>query len=384
MIARMIRQTDYTLLEQMRITDLEVETRKELLGFTSADAQCLARFRSVIRDCIDEALKELYERQMQIDDMAVVIGDADTLRRMQAAEKTYVLDFFEGEYGIEYVDSRLHIGLVIKRLGIDPKLYLAATKIIRDILFQRITTADVDSIARAAAQSALDKLIFFDVTLVFETYVRGMVNEIELNKDRVVRYARALEQRVADRTAELEKLSRLDPLTGLYNRRVLTETLLREVRIAERNGKPLCVVYFDVDDFKIINDTQGHDRGDVVLKEIADTMRMVSRNVDLCFRLGGDEFCVLLTDSTESHAREIYCERLMELVARRLNGLHLSIGLAQTGPDKYDEPDDLIRRADGAMYEAKRVAKARSQTPSAASAPATLPSLSVSGLQSAM
>ena len=98
-------------------------------------------------------------------------------------------------------------------------------------------------------------------------------------------------------------------------------TLLEQMRITERNMKPLCLVYFDVDAFKPINDTRGHDHGDTVLTEIAETLRMVSRNVDLCFRLGGDE-----------------------------DGLRISIGIAQTGPDKYDDPDALIRRADSAMY----------------------------------
>lgn len=92
--------------------------------------------------------------------------------------------------------------------------------------------------------------------------------------------ARALEQRVAERTAELEKISRIDPLTGLFNRRILAETLHREIRMAMRNGRALCLVYFDLDDFKDINDTQGHERGDVLLAGIAECLRMVSRNVD--------------------------------------------------------------------------------------------------------
>ena len=111
-------------------------------------------------------------------------------------------------------------------------------------------------------------------------------------------------------------------------------TLLEQMRITERNMKPLCLVYFDVDAFKPINDTRGHDHGDTVLKEIAETLRMVSRNVDLCFRLGGDE-----------------------------DGLRISIGIVQTGPDMYDDPDALIRRADSAMYEAKRLARARALIP---------------------
>lgn len=128
--------------------------------------------------------------------------------------------------------------------------------------------------------------------------------------------------------------------------------------MAARNGRALCLVYFDLDDFKDINDTQGHERGDVVLTGVAECLRMVSRNVDFVFRLGGDEFCVLLTESTEALARNVYCVRLAELVAQRLDGLRVSIGIAQTGPGVYDEPGTLIRRADAAMYDAKRRTKA--------------------------
>ena len=358
-----MKQTELTLLEQMHITALEVESRKALLGFTSSDVDSLLRCRTLVRDAIDDVLAQAHEKQMAIDDITLVIGDADTLRNMQSAQKTYVLDFFQGVYDTDYVHSRLRIGLVLKRIGIDPKLYLAAVKILKDALFRFMETSIPDVAEHTRIQQALDKLLYFDVTLVFETYVRSMVTEIERGKDKMIHYARSLEQRVAERTAELERLSRIDPLTGLFNRRILAETIQREIRIAERNKKPLSLVYFDLDNFKEVNDCYGHDKGDDVLKAVGETVRAVSRNVDLCFRLGGDEFCVLLTDSTEDEARRVYCNRLVRLIAERLDGLTLSIGIAQTGPDEYADPDALIKRADTAMYEAKRRSKAALSVP---------------------
>jgi diguanylate cyclase len=352
-----MKQTELTLLEQMRITDLEVEQRKELLGFASSDADCLLRFRTVVRGSVDVLIATLYEKQTAIDDIALVIGDADSLRCFQVAQKRYVLEMFAGLYDIEYVHSRLRIGLTLKRIGIDPKHYLAATHMLKAALYRLMDEACLDLTVRSHTKRALDKLFYFDVTLVFEIYVRSMVTEIELGKDKVMRYARTLEQRVAERTAELETLSRVDPLTGLLNRRILAETMQREIRIAERNGKPLSLIYFDLDRFKEINDRYGHARGDEVLKQVGGALREVSRNVDLCFRLGGDEFCVVLTDSTEDEARRVYCDRLLRLVSERVDGISLSIGIAQTGPEEYADPDELITRADDAMYEAKRRSK---------------------------
>jgi len=349
-----MKQTELTLLEQMRITEFEVEHRKALLGFTADDVDCLLKMRTAVRSSIDGVVQEFYEHQAEIDDIALIIGDADSLRCFQVAQKRYVLQLFDGAYDIEYVNSRLRLGLVFKRIGIDPKLYLAATKLLKTILYRHVEEACLDISVCTRTQRALDKLFYFDVTLVFETYVRSMVTEIELGKDRIVRYARSLEQRVAERTAELERLSRVDPLTGLLNRRILAETMQREIRIAERNGKPLCLIYLDVDRFKEINDRFGHERGDDVLKTVGEALREVSRNIDLCFRLGGDEFCVILCDATEEEARRVYCDRLLRLIAQRLDGLSLSIGIAQTGPGEYGDPVDLIRRADKAMYEMKR------------------------------
>jgi diguanylate cyclase len=341
-----MRQTDLTLLEQLRITALEVEQRKALLSFAAEDADALLRFGTAVRGEINALASELYQTQ------------ADTLHGLQAAEKKYILDLFQGVYDLDYVQSRLQAGLVLKRMGIEPPLYLAVIRALKSILFSLMDTACLDITERAKTKQALDKLIFFDVTLVFETYVRSMVTEIELGKDRVMRYARGLEQRVAERTAELEKLSRTDPLTGLLNRRVLAESLQRRIRVAQRNAKPLTLIYFDLDDFKEINDRHGHARGDDVLKGVGEALRDVSRNVDLCFRLGGDEFCALLAESTADEARRVYCERLTRLIEERMPGVSLSIGVAQTGPVEFDDPDEIIRRADTAMYEAKRRNKA--------------------------
>ena len=345
-----MKQAELTLLEQMQITAFEVEHRKDMLDFSRDDVEALLAFRGAI-DAVAEAF---YEQQAKIDEIALVIGDAETLRCFKIAQKRYVLQLFDGVYDIDYVGRRLRIGLIFKRIGVDPKLYLAATRMLKTILFRLIKESCLYRLVCVQTQRALDKLFYFDVTLVFETYVRSMVTEIELGKDKLTRYACSLEQRVAERTTELERLSRVDPLTGLLNRRMLAETMRREIRVAERNGKPLSLIYFDLDRFKQINDQFGHDRGDQVLKGIGNALHEVSRNVDLCFRLGGDEFCVILGDSTEDEARQVYCERLQRLVAERLDGLTLSIGIAQTGPDDYSDPDDLLNRADKPMYEAKR------------------------------
>ena len=120
----------------------------------------------------------------------------------------------------------------------------------------------------------------FDVSFVFETYIRSLVSEIEISKDKSDSYARILEEK----TKQLEAVSRTDPLTGLLNIRFLSEMLTKALRNAKRRAERLTMVYIDVNDFKAINDTLGHQRGDEVLRAVAQSIAQVSRMEDHCFR----------------------------------------------------------------------------------------------------
>ncbi len=346
--------TQQTLLEQLRITDLEIENRKALLGFSNDDVTALMSARSVIDRRVNALVKEFYEEQIRVPEIAVLIGDVDTLHRLSQAQRRYILDLFGGVYDAEYVNNRLRIGMVHKRIGVDPKMYLAAVHMLRVLLGKAIAVEVEDSLQRRAISHALDKIFFFDVTLVFDTYIRSMMQEIDAAKTRVELYAQSLEKMVCDRTQQLQELSRTDPLTRLYNRRYLTESASHALRAAKRRSEPITLLYFDVNEFKAINDQLGHLRGDEVLATVGELLRSAGRSEDLCFRYGGDEFLVLLPNCAEAEARGVYWTRFQASLAERLEGVTLSMGLCQTGPDQYLELDDLIREADSHMYAHKR------------------------------
>lgn len=122
----MIRQTDQTLLEQLRITDFEVENRKLLFLLTEADCVLLKEFKSSVDEKLEALVADFYEIQTNIPEIALLIGDAETLGRLKTAMRKYIQDLFSGLYDLEYVNNRLRIGLVHKRIGVEPKLYLAA------------------------------------------------------------------------------------------------------------------------------------------------------------------------------------------------------------------------------------------------------------------
>jgi diguanylate cyclase len=344
--------TKKTLLEQLQINGAEIERRKQLLGFSSADEQLLYGCKEMVTEQIDAIVNTFYEHQTAIPEIALLIGDSDTLVRLHAAQRGYVLGLFDGFYDLEYVNNRLRIGMVHKRIGVEPKLYLSAVKSLKETLRLFLDQRLADKSYLLQVLAALDKLLYFDTTLIFDTYIRALLMEVESAKGRVESYAEELEQKVAERTRELKSLSQHDPLTGLFNQRAMNEFLRRQFAFAKRQHKSFSLIYFDVDKFKSINDLQGHLVGDAVLKAIAESVSMVSREIDVPCRIGGDEFCLLLPDSTIETAL-IACERLIQELKIRQANVTLSIGIAETGPDVFLNPDELLRAADKKMYEAK-------------------------------
>jgi diguanylate cyclase (GGDEF)-like protein len=167
---------------------------------------------------------------------------------------------------------------------------------------------------------------------------------------------RALEN--ARRFHELFELSVRDPLTGLHNRDYFHETLAQEVKRAHRYDRRLALIFFDIDDFKAINEEIGHLGGDAVLAEVAQRLRSVVRGADLPCRVGGDEFAVVLPESSIDEARRLF-ERLQLAVQGQPVGpvpaLRVSAGIAELGRD--DDSTSLFSRVDQALYRAKRSGK---------------------------
>jgi len=151
-----------------------------------------------------------------------------------------------------------------------------------------------------------------------------------------------------------------DFLTGLRNRRYLEIALERELFRLQRYGRPVSLVVLDLDDFKQVNDTHGHDAGDRVLKGVAEVLEAHLRLSDRAVRLGGEEFALLLPETSLSQAKKV-CERVREaleaLNVPPVEGVRASFGVAQALPT--DSPLSLLKRADAAMYAAKRKGKNR-------------------------
>ncbi len=172
----------------------------------------------------------------------------------------------------------------------------------------------------------------------------------------------ALENAVAERTRELSHQYRHDVLTGLPNRLLFGERLARECQNADRNDSRVAVLFIDLDRFKRINDTWGHQIGDLFLKQISERLRAGLRDYETIARIGGDEFIVLipgLSDKAEARARGWDLLRALE-APFRIEGKNvfatMSVGIA-VFPDDERDPSALMAAADAAMYRAKGAGK---------------------------
>jgi diguanylate cyclase (GGDEF)-like protein len=205
--------------------------------------------------------------------------------------------------------------------------------------------------------------------LIYEGRVRGVISLTKLGTNQFDENALRLLEIIAAQAAiafdrarlydELRTEAVTDELTKLYNRRYLSERFKEEKSRAIRNHHNLVALMLDIDSFKVVNDSYGHDAGDVVLRELAGVARAVVRAEDIVARYGGEEFCILLPEIPLDDAEQV-AERLRVVVERHrlpdaagVRHITVSLGMAILRPD--DEGNELFSRADLAMYEVKHV-----------------------------
>lgn len=214
-----------------------------------------------------------------------------------------------------------------------------------------------------AQTKRLDRLL--SIADSYQQFTREDLQAIKAQYDRQVQRERKLsrisdryQQLMRERNQALKTASSQDPLTGLANRRSLDDHLKQAAQRSQSHGRPFCMAMVDVDHFKHINDRYGHETGDQALVELAGVLKRQLRASDQCGRWGGEEFLLLLNDTTLDQARqtvERICTRLRALPLQ-VGGVSLavtaSVGVAEHRAD--ESPQSTINRADAALLTAKR------------------------------
>ena len=175
----------------------------------------------------------------------------------------------------------------------------------------------------------------------------------------------ALQREIEVKNVMLQELALTDPLTGLPNRRAIEDWAARQLSAAARHGFSFWVALADLDNFKAVNDTYGHDAGDTVLKSFAQILKSKSRRSDICGRIGGEEFLIVLTHVANEDAKRLMERVRTELEVTKFNfggnslTVTASFGLAGFAGTRPPEFSQLVAKADSALYSAKRLGRNR-------------------------
>jgi diguanylate cyclase (GGDEF)-like protein len=223
--------------------------------------------------------------------------------------------------------------------------------ILADIVYRQAAAASAASLAQSAALRRDEVRASRTISIAVAV---GLVL-LALFGAIVVRYGRRLD---SARAAEVERLAEMaitDPLTGLRNHRAFHEDIARELQVVARTGVPLALVLLDLDNLKAVNDSQGHQAGDERLQALADAIRATGRGADVAYRVGGDEFAVILPDARSWGALE-FAQRLRAATQAATHGagpFTVTAGISEAVALR--PKDELVREADLALIGAKRI-----------------------------
>jgi two-component system, cell cycle response regulator len=337
------------------------------------DVQLLARVKSLVR------LKVLSDelRSRAVTGQSIAIEDAVGMTAAISAEGGRILLVDTEPVGAErlagYLGDRHRVDIVF-----DPQdTTMRVMEADFELAIISMSLGEVDPLRVCSQLRTLEKTRLMPILLVAEQQdrpqvLRGLelgVNDfiqrpIERNElaARVAtqirrhRYSVELRNNLSDTVA----LAVIDELTGLYNRRYFERHLSLLLSKSKETGRPMCALMLDIDFFKSVNDTYGHDIGDLVLKEFAERLQRNIRGVDLACRYGGEEFVVLIPDTDLVHAQMV-AERIRKTMATDpINAgfgdlllITVSVGIAMNERED-DTPETIMKRADIALYRAKR------------------------------
>lgn len=316
-----------------------------------------------------------------VDDQAMV---AEGIRRMLATESD--INFFYCEDPSNAINQALDVDatIVLQDLvmpdidGMTLVRFFRANNLTKDVPIIVLSSKDDPKIkSDAFSNGANDYLVKLPDKIELVARIRAHTKHylMQLERDAAFFALREMQKQLEKSNAELQRLSSLDGLTGIPNRRQFDETLKHEWQRAQRESTPLSLVLIDIDYFKLYNDTYGHQRGDECLKRVAVVLaESVSRPSDLVARYGGEEFVAVLPCINADGA-----EKMAERFRRAVQALEIthdaseagayvtiSAGVATLVPSPANTLESFIETADRALYQAKEQGRNQSSMVGAA------------------
>ncbi len=315
----------------------------------------------------DYAFEDILRRDYPDVELTIVTNANEGLRKVQNGEIYAFVDTLEATSQQLRTNSFSDLKISGK---LEENIPIAfAVKKEEHTLFN-ILEKGINALSAEEKKEIYDKWVYVavekdaDYTLFFQLFAAAMIvvlfliyrNRVALNyNNQLLEINKELEHL----NLQLEELSQTDQLTQLSNRRYLDLSLSQEMTRAQRYKESFCVILLDIDFFKKVNDTYGHQQGDVVLKETANILRTHSREVDVVGRWGGEEFLIILP-KTDLHNALVMAEKIRDMIRSHDYGLEHQI-TASFGVTEFDQENDgeasLLRRVDANLYEAKETGR---------------------------
>lgn len=324
------------LAKTMELCPNEITRRLEFLEFDQHDIDALQSLHQAMSKLeIEDAFEEIFYKHLRaFPELLESIPDERSVNRLKKIQAEYFNQLTSGNFDQDHVNGRLRAGFAHQQLGVEVKWFTGAYRKYLSFVLANITQLPGQTYDNfSSTYNALLKSVFFDMELALDTYFH------------------------ADRK-ELLHMATHDHLTRLPNRNLLDERIDQALLRAHRESTPFAILFLDLDRFKNINDSLGHQFGDKVIQNVAERLQKSLSEGDTIARLGGDEFVVILQGV--DHA-----ERLIPVAEKLLNSIQLplliderelfvsaSMGIA-VYPNDGNTRNELLKNADTAMYQAK-------------------------------
>ena len=303
--------------------------------------------------------------QKTVDPLIILAVDDDpmtliSLSATLSAENRVIITASDGEEALQIsLKQRPHLIITDWRMpklnGIELCKTLRKTKATRHKYIIMLTSCETDNELITAFDAGINDYIV-------KPFSPKVLLARVSNGERLIRYQqkiRAYATQLANANKKLQNMAMTDFLTGLPNRRNALIRLKNLVAEVQRYGEPLSCIMIDIDHFKKINDTYGHDKGDVVLQKLAEILEEKARSYDMVSRWGGEEFLIICARSDNEDTFQL-AERLRKAVAKTTIKLPetvditltISLGVASWSSD-YQDAEQLLKKADNCLYQAK-------------------------------
>lgn len=326
--------------------DENIQTRLRWLGLGEKDHVVAKQLQEeIISPNVQAIIDGFYEYLNTIEEANKLLADQTTLKRLKKTQMDYLLNLGINFDRKEYFESRLRIGQAHAWVGLGLNLYQCSYRLLTELIFSHVpSNYEIESYKKIC--NFIQKITALDMSLAVETYHVSQVKTLEESLDRA---------QVQENQLRIEAST--DALTGFYNHEYILSRLDQSMIEDSRADRPTSIMMADLDHFKEINDTHGHLVGDKVLVEVARRLGTAVRDFDSLGRFGGEEFLIVLKGTSLATAMSV-AERVRTHVSAGPVSLHgvkvdvtISIGVSVIKPG--DEVEDLIKRADMALYEAK-------------------------------